>query len=52
MFINLKRFSQLLESIAKALDISDSHYEQAVRRYESIGKWLERDESKIAWLQS
>ena len=48
MFINLKRFSQLLESIAKALDISDSHYEQAVRRYESIGEWLERDESKIA----
>ena len=48
MFINLKRFSQLLESIAKALDISDSHYEQAVRRYESIGKWLERDESKVA----
>ena len=48
MFINLKRLSQLLESIAKALDISDSHYEQAVRRYESIGKWLERDESKVA----
>ena len=48
MFINLKRFSQLLESIAKALDISDSHYQQAVQRYESIGKWLERDESKVA----
>ena len=48
MLINLKRFSQLLESIAKALDISDGHYQQAVQRYESIGKWLERDESKIA----
>ena len=48
MSINLKRFSQLLESIAKTLDISDSHYEQAVKRYESIGKWLERDESRLA----
>ena len=48
MFINLKRFSQLLESIAKALDISDSHYQQAVQRYESIGKWLKRDESRVA----
>ena len=42
------QFSQLLESIAKALDISDDHYEQAVERYTAIGKWLERDESKIA----
>ena len=48
MLINLKRFSQLLESIAKALDISDSHYEQAVKRYESIDKWLKRDESRVA----
>ena len=48
MFVNLKRVSQLLESIAKALDISDSHYQQAKQRYEAIGKWLERDESKIA----
>ena len=48
MFVNSKRVSQLLESIAKALDISDSHYQQAKQRYEAIGKWLERDESKIA----
>ena len=48
MFVNLKRVSQLLESIAKSLDISDSHYQQAKQRYEAIGKWLERDESKIA----
>ena len=40
--------SQLLELIAKALGISDSHYQQAEQRYESIGKWLERDESMVA----
>ncbi len=48
MPISSNQFSQLLESIAQALDISDSHYQQAVERYESFGKWLERDESKIA----
>ena len=48
MPISSNQFSQLLESIAKALDISDSHYEQAKQRYESIGKWLERDESRVA----
>lgn len=48
MSIKLKQFSQLLESIATSLDISDSHFEQAVQRYESIGKWLERDESRVA----
>ena len=42
------KFSPLLEAIAEALDISESHYEQAVERYESIGAWLERDESIIA----
>ena len=48
MPISSNQFSQLLESIAEALDISDSHYQQAVQRYESIGEWLERDESKVA----
>ena len=48
MPISSNQFSQLLESIAEALDISDSHYQQAKQRYESIGKWLERDESKVA----
>ena len=48
MPISSNQFSQLLESIAEALDISDLHYQQAVGRYKSIGKWLERDESKVA----
>ena len=40
--------SLLLEGIADALDIPDSYYEQAVKRYNSIGTWLERDESSVA----
>ena len=40
--------SLLLEAIAEALDIPESHYEQAVERYKSIGNWLERDKSKVA----
>ena len=48
MPISSNQFSQFLESIAKALDISDSHYQQAVQRYESIGEWLERDGSRVA----
>ena len=38
----------LLEAISETLDIPESHYEQAVKRYESIGTWLERDESIVA----
>ena len=40
--------SPLLEAIADALDISESHYEYAVKRYKAIGAWLERDESAVA----
>ena len=48
MSIHSQQFSPLLEAIAKALDIPEHHYEQAVKRYESIGAWLERDESIVA----
>ena len=41
-------FSQLLEDIAKALDISEHNYELAKQRYESIGEWLERNGSTVA----
>ena len=40
--------SPLLEAIADALDIPENHYERAVKRYESIGKWLKREESIVA----
>ena len=38
----------LLEAIADTLDISESHYTQVVKFYESLGAWLERDESIVA----
>ena len=40
--------SPLLEAIADALDIPESHYEHALKRYKAIGAWLERDESAVA----
>ena len=40
--------SPLLEAIANTLDISESHYTQVVKLYESLGAWLERDESIVA----
>ncbi len=40
--------SPLLEAIADALDISESHYEHAIKCYKAIGAWLERDESAVA----
>jgi len=43
-----KRFSPLLQVIAEALDIPESSYEQAVKHYEAIGAWLERDKSTVA----
>lgn len=43
-----KQFSTLLEEIARELDIPESYFKQAVERYESIGKWLERDKSIVA----
>ena len=48
MFVYSEQFSLLLESIAEALDIPERHYKQAIKRYESIGTWLEREESGVA----
>ena len=36
-----------LEALADELTISPTRYEQAVARYESLGKWLHRDASKV-----
>ncbi|MDO6839496.1 nucleotidyltransferase [Paraglaciecola chathamensis] len=41
MSLSKERFNQLLEQIAKELDISPSKYKLAVSRYESIGSWLD-----------
>jgi len=43
-----KSHDDVLEEIADALDISDSKFEEAKKRYESIGQWLERDGSELA----
>lgn len=48
MNIYAQQFSPVLEAIAETLDIPESHYELAIKRYESIGTWLERDKSIVA----
>ncbi|MCU4676198.1 nucleotidyltransferase [Catenovulum sp. 2E275] len=40
MAITINNFSQLLEEVAKELDISPTKYKLAVSRYESVGAWL------------
>jgi hypothetical protein len=41
-------FRQLLQELAEALDISETQYEAAVKRYEAMGNWLNKDDSPIA----
>lgn len=43
-----KSHDDILETIADALDIPPSKFEEAKSRYEAIGKWLDRPESSIA----
>ncbi len=47
MNIYAQQFSSVLEEVAAALDIPESYYELAVKRYESIGEWLEREGSIV-----
>jgi len=42
-----RQFSQILGNIAESLDIPESKYEEAVSRYETIGKWLDANDSKL-----
>lgn len=35
-------------ALVELLDIPDSHYDLATQRYLSVGKWLQRPESKVA----
>ena len=41
-------FRQLLRGLAELLDISDTQYEAAVKHYEAVGDWLNKDDSSIA----
>ncbi len=38
----------ILEQMLEALDLPDSAYEKAKKRYEEIGNWLERDQSNCS----
>ena len=41
-----KQLSDLLQQVAASLDIPDELHEEAVRRYEHLGQWLEREDAK------
>jgi len=41
MTIDVRRYSDLLESVASELDISPEKYQEAVNRYQTIGRWLQ-----------
>lgn len=45
-----KHANELLENISTDLDISESYFDKAVARYQSIGDWLGRKESSILGL--
>lgn len=38
----------VFEEIAEALDVPPSKFEEAIERYESLGTWLDRDESTLS----
>lgn len=48
--INYQRtdISSILNNIAQALDISDSLFEEAERKYKAVGAWLGEDNSPLA----
>ena len=48
MNVYAQQFSPILEAIAAELDIPESYYELAIKRYESIGEWFEREVSIVA----
>src|SRR5688500_8112937 len=45
-----KSANSFLEALAKELEIPDSRYEEAERRYKSVGQWLCRENSKLRHL--
>ena len=42
-----QNFSKILKNITEELDISDSKYEEAKRKYEGVGEWLNREGSVL-----
>lgn len=45
-----KQAETYLETLAKALEIPPSRYEQAEKSYKSLGDWLHRDDSTVSHL--
>jgi len=43
-----KQFSFLLEELGKSLDISEDQYQEAVRSYQSVAKWLAEELTPLA----
>lgn len=41
-------FRRFLQGLAEALDISETQYEAAVKHYEAVGDWLNKEDSPIA----
>ncbi|HYN53823.1 MAG TPA: nucleotidyltransferase [Methylotenera sp.] len=41
--------TKLLEQLIQSLELPDSAYEKAVRRYEDLGAWFDRDDSKLKY---
>lgn len=48
MYENTQEFSQLLKIIVESLDIPDSKYEEAVKKYKAVGKWLDGEGSDLS----
>src|SRR4051794_25629641 len=40
-----KQLSDLLEQIARGLDIPDELHEEAVRKYEAVGNWIQEEDA-------
>ncbi len=44
MTIDTEKYNRFLDSVAEEIDIPPSKYQDAVERYQSVGKWLEAGE--------
>jgi len=42
-----KQFSNILEKLSEALDITPTQHESAVEKYEAVGKWLAKEDSSL-----
>jgi hypothetical protein len=48
MYEKTNMLSNLLQQITEGLDIPESRYLEAKKRYEAVGEWLGKDESSLA----